>query len=190
MSSFCDFSTLQNSIKIKKSEAMNMRCNCNILLCYNCWNFLGVTKCYSYCIGGEVCFAFFCHHYLNIAFCIYSGFRWTIFQATENKVWQICKKLRNEERGQIHIPSTLCMCTCCLFQNGADDVKKHRWFKTIDWEAVPLRKLKVGLIRCIFHLFTYIHIRMVKNLVTFWTLESFSQFCVCTLLHQWFQMMQ
>ncbi|GLD57116.1 cAMP-dependent protein kinase catalytic subunit PRKX [Lates japonicus] len=28
-------------------------------------------------------------------------------------------------------------------KNGADDVKKHRWFKTIDWEAVPLRKLKV-----------------------------------------------
>lgn len=30
-----------------------------------------------------------------------------------------------------------------LFQNGADDVKKHRWFKMVDWEAVPLRKLKV-----------------------------------------------
>lgn len=30
-----------------------------------------------------------------------------------------------------------------LYQNGADDVKKHRWFKTIDWEAVPQRKLKV-----------------------------------------------
>lgn len=31
-----------------------------------------------------------------------------------------------------------------VFQNGADDVKKHRWFKTIDWDAVPLRKLKVS----------------------------------------------
>lgn len=31
-----------------------------------------------------------------------------------------------------------------VFQNGADDVKKHRWFKTVDWDAVPLRKLKVG----------------------------------------------
>lgn len=30
-----------------------------------------------------------------------------------------------------------------VFQNGADDVKKHRWFKMVDWEAVPLRKLKV-----------------------------------------------
>lgn len=30
-----------------------------------------------------------------------------------------------------------------MFQNGADDVKKHRWFKNIDWDAVPLRKLKV-----------------------------------------------
>lgn len=33
-----------------------------------------------------------------------------------------------------------------LFQNGADDVKKHRWFKAVDWEAVPLRKLKVSLL--------------------------------------------
>lgn len=30
-----------------------------------------------------------------------------------------------------------------ILQNGAEDVKKHRWFKTIDWEAVPQRKLKV-----------------------------------------------
>lgn len=37
-----------------------------------------------------------------------------------------------------------------LFQNGADDVKKHRWFKTIDWEAVPQRKLKVrGLFKSV-----------------------------------------
>ncbi|KAF6730477.1 cAMP-dependent protein kinase catalytic subunit PRKX [Oryzias melastigma] len=27
-------------------------------------------------------------------------------------------------------------------KNGADDVKKHRWFKMVDWEAVPLKKLK------------------------------------------------
>ncbi|KAF0045679.1 hypothetical protein F2P81_002208 [Scophthalmus maximus] len=27
-------------------------------------------------------------------------------------------------------------------KNGTDDVKKHRWFKTVDWESVPLRKLK------------------------------------------------
>lgn len=33
--------------------------------------------------------------------------------------------------------------TAFLRQNGADDIKKHRWFKTIDWEAVPQRKLKV-----------------------------------------------
>lgn len=30
-----------------------------------------------------------------------------------------------------------------IWQNGAEDVKKHRWFKTVDWEAVPNRKLKV-----------------------------------------------
>lgn len=27
-------------------------------------------------------------------------------------------------------------------------MKKHRWFKTVDWDAVPNRKLKVNL----FHL--------------------------------------
>ncbi|KAJ8350762.1 hypothetical protein SKAU_G00258920 [Synaphobranchus kaupii] len=31
-----------------------------------------------------------------------------------------------------------------LFQNGADDVKKHRWFKSVDWDGVPHRKLKVS----------------------------------------------
>ncbi|XP_028319278.1 cAMP-dependent protein kinase catalytic subunit PRKX isoform X2 [Gouania willdenowi] len=30
-------------------------------------------------------------------------------------------------------------------KNGADDVKKHRWFKSVDWELVPLRKLKFNL---------------------------------------------
>ncbi|XP_045712058.1 cAMP-dependent protein kinase catalytic subunit PRKX isoform X2 [Phyllostomus hastatus] len=27
-------------------------------------------------------------------------------------------------------------------KNGADDVKRHRWFRTLDWDAVPQRKLK------------------------------------------------
>ncbi|KAK2082746.1 hypothetical protein P7K49_037982 [Saguinus oedipus] len=26
--------------------------------------------------------------------------------------------------------------------NGANDVKRHRWFRAVDWEAVPQRKLK------------------------------------------------
>jgi len=30
-----------------------------------------------------------------------------------------------------------------VFQNGAEDVKGHRWFKDIDWEDVYDRKLKV-----------------------------------------------
>lgn len=33
-----------------------------------------------------------------------------------------------------------------LLKNGADDVKRHRWFRTVDWEAVPQRKLKVQLL--------------------------------------------
>uniref|UniRef100_A0A8C4VSS3 Protein kinase domain-containing protein n=1 Tax=Gopherus evgoodei TaxID=1825980 RepID=A0A8C4VSS3_9SAUR len=28
-------------------------------------------------------------------------------------------------------------------KNGADDVKRHRWFRSTDWDAVPQRKLKV-----------------------------------------------
>ncbi|XP_006752656.2 PREDICTED: cAMP-dependent protein kinase catalytic subunit PRKX, partial [Myotis davidii] len=27
-------------------------------------------------------------------------------------------------------------------KNGAEDVKRHRWFRLVDWEAVPQRKLK------------------------------------------------
>uniref|UniRef100_A0A8C2XQI1 Protein kinase cAMP-dependent X-linked catalytic subunit n=1 Tax=Cyclopterus lumpus TaxID=8103 RepID=A0A8C2XQI1_CYCLU len=40
---------------------------------------------------------------------------------------------------------------CFVFQNGADDVKKHRWFKAIDWEAVPLRKLKPPIVPKVSH---------------------------------------
>ncbi|KAG7236066.1 hypothetical protein INR49_001345 [Caranx melampygus] len=36
-------------------------------------------------------------------------------------------------------------------KNGADDVKKHRWFKTIDWDAVPLRKLKPPIVPKVSH---------------------------------------
>ncbi|XP_075998422.1 cAMP-dependent protein kinase catalytic subunit PRKX [Genypterus blacodes] len=36
-------------------------------------------------------------------------------------------------------------------KNGADDVKKHRWFKMVDWEAVPLRKLKPPILPKVTH---------------------------------------
>ncbi|XP_049611662.1 cAMP-dependent protein kinase catalytic subunit PRKX [Syngnathus scovelli] len=36
-------------------------------------------------------------------------------------------------------------------KNGADDVKKHRWFKAIDWETVPLRKLKPPIVPKVSH---------------------------------------
>lgn len=29
-------------------------------------------------------------------------------------------------------------------QNGAEDVKRHRWFKSMDWNDVILKKLKVS----------------------------------------------
>ncbi|XP_036695613.1 cAMP-dependent protein kinase catalytic subunit PRKX isoform X2 [Balaenoptera musculus] len=31
-------------------------------------------------------------------------------------------------------------------KNGAEDVKRHRWFRTTDWEAVPERKLKPPIV--------------------------------------------
>lgn len=30
-------------------------------------------------------------------------------------------------------------------QSGADDVKRHRWFKGIDWQEVVQRKLTVSI---------------------------------------------
>ncbi|XP_061538679.1 cAMP-dependent protein kinase catalytic subunit PRKX [Phycodurus eques] len=36
-------------------------------------------------------------------------------------------------------------------KNGADDVKKHRWFKAIDWETVPLKKLKPPIVPKVSH---------------------------------------
>ncbi|KAL4667872.1 hypothetical protein H8959_006561 [Pygathrix nigripes] len=31
-------------------------------------------------------------------------------------------------------------------KNGANDVKRHRWFHSVDWEAVPQRKLKPPIV--------------------------------------------
>ncbi|XP_006903241.1 PREDICTED: cAMP-dependent protein kinase catalytic subunit PRKX [Elephantulus edwardii] len=31
-------------------------------------------------------------------------------------------------------------------KNGASDVKKHRWFRVVDWDSVPLRKLKPPIV--------------------------------------------
>lgn len=36
-------------------------------------------------------------------------------------------------------------------KNGADDVKKHRWFKSIDWDCVPSRKLKPPIVPKVSH---------------------------------------
>ncbi|XP_038674120.1 cAMP-dependent protein kinase catalytic subunit PRKX [Scyliorhinus canicula] len=36
-------------------------------------------------------------------------------------------------------------------KNGADDIKRHRWFKYVDWEAVPLRKLKPPIVPKLSH---------------------------------------
>lgn len=30
-------------------------------------------------------------------------------------------------------------------QSGADDIKRHRWFKGIDWQEVLMRKLTVSI---------------------------------------------
>lgn len=31
-------------------------------------------------------------------------------------------------------------------KNGAEDVKRHRWFRTVDWDGVPQRKLKPPIV--------------------------------------------
>ncbi|XP_043928385.1 cAMP-dependent protein kinase catalytic subunit PRKX isoform X1 [Protopterus annectens] len=36
-------------------------------------------------------------------------------------------------------------------KNGAEDVRKHRWFRSVDWEAVPLRKLKPPILPKVTH---------------------------------------
>jgi len=34
------------------------------------------------------------------------------------------------------------------FQNGIDDVKTHKYFKSLDWDAAFQRKLKVCVVHC------------------------------------------
>uniref|UniRef100_A0A8C2DC95 Protein kinase X-linked n=1 Tax=Cyprinus carpio TaxID=7962 RepID=A0A8C2DC95_CYPCA len=36
-------------------------------------------------------------------------------------------------------------------KNGADDVKKHRWFKSVDWDSVPCKKLKPPIVPKVSH---------------------------------------
>ncbi|XP_075450688.1 cAMP-dependent protein kinase catalytic subunit PRKX isoform X2 [Ascaphus truei] len=36
-------------------------------------------------------------------------------------------------------------------KNGAEDVKRHRWFRSIDWDAVPQRKLKSPIMPKVSH---------------------------------------
>lgn len=31
-------------------------------------------------------------------------------------------------------------------KNGAEDIKRHRWFRGVEWESVPQRKLKPPIV--------------------------------------------
>lgn len=43
-------------------------------------------------------------------------------------------------------------------QGGAEDVKSHKWFRSVDWDIVPQRKLKVFFCICIQQLQNYWHL--------------------------------
>lgn len=53
---------------------------------------------------------------------------------------------------------------CFLFdfypvsQGGAEDVKSHKWFRSVDWDVVPQRQLKVFFCICIQQLQHYWHL--------------------------------
>lgn len=66
-----------------------------------------------------------------------------------------------------------------FFKNGADDVKRHRWFRSIDWDAVPQRRLKVPSEKyCIGH--------ANEQLLFIWTiLLKFFLLCVYVFLCVW-----
>lgn len=52
------------------------------------------------------------------------------------------------------------VCECFLFvlQCGTEDVKRHRWFKHIDWADVFMKKLQVTIECCIYcHIYIYIN---------------------------------
>ncbi len=36
-------------------------------------------------------------------------------------------------------------------KNGPDDIKRHKWFRHIDWDSVPLRKLQPPIVPKINH---------------------------------------
>ena len=54
-------------------------------------------------------------------------------------------KVRNPDRPDRRgfVLSECISCCCCVCQNGADDVKSHRWFRNINWDDVYARKTDV-----------------------------------------------
>lgn len=74
-----------------------------------------------------------------------SAFKITWFKSLVKSIWQIDLHVHFVAYFvALALQSLLTSGTAAfLRQNGADDIKKHRWFKTIDWDAVPQRKLKV-----------------------------------------------
>ena len=49
-------------------------------------------------------------------------------------------------------------------QNGAEDIKRHKWFKPIDWDAVYNKKLHVGGSTCThtFDIYMYMYVLEIR----------------------------
>lgn len=54
------------------------------------------------------------------------------------------KRLGNMKVGWFSLSSRSGLTFVYHFKSGADDVKRHRWFKGVDWQEVAQRKLIVS----------------------------------------------
>ncbi|ELK08994.1 Serine/threonine-protein kinase PRKX [Pteropus alecto] len=69
-----------------------------------------------------------------------------MLSGTSRKPRLVWEGLREADRGSRCHHDEMTRSGACATQNGADDVKRHRWFRAVDWEAVPQRRLKPPIV--------------------------------------------